>query len=492
MIFVFFMIRRRTIFIFILACATFAPALTEQEAVLLALSKNPDIRVKEISLAKDSIVFKTVKSDAGVQVVLSGNRLVEFHPGTRETYNGMSSTGQELKGNLDVTVSRHIPGGGNITASAGNDFSNELDGAGTGHSAYVDLSATQPLLKDAWGNSDIDYSINIEKKNLAISNARFRRDMGDIIAGIRNKYWAWILAEKTVAIRQQEVGYAESGVTFERSRFQVGEGTELDTLSAALELLRAREQLVTAEYDEKYARKALCLLLDVPPDSIAAGEMTDIPLSPLPGAGEILGRGREASPDLRVLALTREALLLEKARAGNASLPAVNLEAGLTVDRYGSSPFGGNNATSLSPNTLDPYIGIRFTYDILARRARLDRAAAERSLAGNAVEREYADKQLAADIESFTDAWHRDSSRLSIRRTETVIAEKNYTMASASYKLGTIDNLAMLKAKNDLINAQLNRIHAEINLKKLEIAVDNIMQTYSQRFGISITGGKPE
>ena len=106
----------RTVFIIILACAVWIPALTEQEAVLLALTKNPDIRVKEISLAKDSIVFKTVKSDAGVQILLSGNRLVEFHPGTRETYNGTSSTGQELKGNMDVTVSRHIPGGGNITA----------------------------------------------------------------------------------------------------------------------------------------------------------------------------------------------------------------------------------------------------------------------------------------------------------------------------------------------------------------------------------------
>jgi outer membrane protein TolC len=84
------------------------------------------------------------------------------------------------------------------------------------------------------------------------------------------------------------------------------------------------------------------------------------------------------------------------------------------------------------------------------------------------------------------DAWSRDSARLVIRTAEVRIAGKNHEYALERYKLGEIDNLARLKAQNDVISARLNRLIAEVNLKRLEIAVDKATANVLNRFGVKL------
>ena len=72
---------------------------------------------------------------------------------------------------------------------------------------------------------------------------------------------------------------------------------------------------------------------------------------------------------------------------------------------------------------------------------------------------------------------------MQIRNRESEIAKKNHEFAQVGYRLGTADYLTLLKAKNDLINSQLSKIQAEVNLKKIEIAVDEATGMVLGRFG---------
>jgi outer membrane protein TolC len=357
---------------------------------------------------------------------------------------------------------------------------------GTDYTTTASLDFTQPLLKNAWDNADIDYFIKLEQNNAGISKEQFKNDIREIISDIREKYWDWVLAAKTVSIRQTQLQYAENEMSYERTRFIIGEGTEMDTLSAALELLRARENLMTAEYEEKTSRKNLCLELDIPADSLAFSAEPVIALEPLPEPDIILQSAKENSKDLNVLELTRSSLILQEKKESNKLLPSVDLEAGIRNTRYGTQPFYDDNGTSAQPSQFDPYIGIRFTYDILARRERLSKKKTALNLVSSEIEKEQILREIRIDVENFIDAWHRDSARLAIRGKEITIAEKTYAQALEGYKIGTVDNLERLKAKNDLINSKLKLLNAEINLKKLEIAVDNATANTLKRFGVNL------
>ena len=51
-------------------------ALTEAEAIQIALENNPNVKVRRILLSSDSLELKKAKADAGVQVSVSGENLL--------------------------------------------------------------------------------------------------------------------------------------------------------------------------------------------------------------------------------------------------------------------------------------------------------------------------------------------------------------------------------------------------------------------------------
>ena len=474
---------------FILAFCTMSFGITEHEAVLIAVDKNPSLKIEKISLQKDSLQFQSVKSDAGFQVLVAGTNLVELHPATQTSYTSaagkVESTEKTLETAITGTISRQIPGGGSLSASLSGNSDKNFDSSDAAYTTTARVALSQPLLKNAWGNSNVDYAIKVGRITLSLSAEQFRQKVLDIVSNVRTAYWDWVLAAQTAAIRSTELAYAANQLDMQRNRFRVGEGTEMDTLSAALEHLRAQENLMNAEYEERSSRESLLLELNAGPLQLQTAEEPEIRLDPIPNTDSLFAIARENSSQLRVLDLTQNSLMLQYKKETNSLLPEVNIETGLNNTTYGTSFFKDDNATSARENIFDPYIGIRFSYDVLARKRRHARASASLSLASNDIDREQEIKQLQIDIRNFIDAWHQDSTKMIIRTAEVAIADKGYLQATEGFKLGTIDNLSLIKAKNDLITARLNLLTSRINLKKLEIAADKATGNTLRRFNIA-------
>jgi len=227
-------------------------------------------------------------------------------------------------------------------------------------------------------------------------------------------------------------------------------------------------------------------LVFVVADNLEVPKTQPISLSPLPAPADLRQLAETHSLKLATLIHARQKSTLENKKTGNNLLPAVNLEAGVASTRYGSSPFDNDAGSPARPSGTDPYIGIRFTYDLLARKDRMARAQTHLSLESNGIEKEKTLREIDIEVDNFIEAWKLDSARLAIRQTEIAIAEKSYAQAAAGYKIGTVDLLQRTKARNDLINARLNRLQAELNLKELEISIDQAIGKTLSKFGVHL------
>ncbi|MBF0431887.1 MAG: TolC family protein [Fibrobacteria bacterium] len=470
----------------ILSILGLAHSFNEYEAVQMALEKSPNIRVSTINLTHDSLNQIITRSDAAVQAEVSGNNIIEAHPATRMSYGDNSTTSNSIESSAGGTISKYLPGGGQLSASVTGAVSKNLDSSGSSVTTTTGVTAIQPLLKDAWSNAPIDYEIEIGKKNLAKSFEKFKSDVLEILTEVRNSYLDWLGATRTVAIREMELNFTTEALEYEKARFSLGEKAEMDTLSGALELLRAKEKLLSAAYEERAAKRQLALELGISPEDLPPLTDSLIEVNTLPSENAILAQINKHDYELKLLDIGREILEMQQKKYGNALLPRLDVKAGVSNVQHGSMYFSGSDATASRPNVLDPWVGINFSYDIFSRKARYQKKQAVLSLKSNNIERTYALNQQKSEISDFLDAWKQDEARLSIRRSEIKIAERNYEYAVQRYELGEIDNLVKLKARNDLISARLNRLLAEMNLKKLEIAVDKVTANVLNRFGIRL------
>ncbi|MFH0921449.1 MAG: TolC family protein [Fibrobacterota bacterium] len=457
-------------------------ALSEKEAILLALSRHPDIRIQAYALTTDSLRLAAAKSAARPLITLSGENAAEYHPAIREDNGMAATTHQEFSGNLKASASTLLPGGGSVSLSASNGYNRNPDSSRTIHASRLSLLLKQPLLQNAWGLSDAEVGIRVERNNLALSRKQFDAAVEQVLSDVRGNYWDWVLAERQRIIRETDLSYASQELENARTRLKLGVGTEMDTLSSALERLRALDNMVTAQYAERLARLTLLQALGLPDNASEAPADTEVQLAPLPPADSLRARAQRENPKLRLLDATRANLELQLKQSRNRLLPAMDVVAGVNRDADGTRPFTSNRASAFSPAVTDPYAGILFTYDLLSRNARISGRQVNASLQSNAAEREKASNTLALDVENLLAAWQEDSLRLTIRETEVRIAEKNFHQTEESFKLGSVDNLAMTKAKNDLINAYLNRLNAIVGLKKVEISVDRATGTGLRRF----------
>ncbi len=465
--------------------STFPLAFSEKEAVLSALSNSPSLQIKKVLLSTDSLGYRAASAKKKLGASISGNNAVHWQPSKQYEIGDSNFSENIFETNLGATISQPLSGGGELTGSLSHHSISLSDSQSAQHTSSGKVSFSQPLLKDAWSHAPIDYEIKIAAKHLSISKEAFRGQVLTLLSQVREEHLNTINLASQVSIRRLELTYANNTLEYERARFSLGEKAEMDTLSAALETLKAKETLLNANFKLKQARKQLALSLGIPFENLPSVSDTQITLNPIPAAEVIYTKIENAHHELKILDLTLEQLNLQVKKTQNALLPRVDLLGGVEHTQLGKAPFSHNNAP-WGTRTFSPYIGVSFVYDIFSRQHKINQAQAKLKSHSTQLEKAFLLKQQKVIVDEFIDAWEQDMTRLNIRQAEVKIAEKNHAYAVARYQIGEIDNLAKLKAQSDLINAKLNLLSAKVNLKRLEIAVDKVTSHTLKRFGVNL------
>ncbi len=443
--------------------------ITEKEAVLIALEKNPDARIVSIEASMDSIAFDRAVTERKLSVTAGGNTALFY-----DTDSSQSS----LKSDYSIAASKSYRSGGRIAASFTGGYSKDLSNNST-DSRTMNVSVMQPLLQGGWGRGESDVKIDIAVNNLSLSKINLKEGLSKAVAEVRIAYWNCVLAIAMVGITEAEIAYADSMRTAAVARYRVGTGTETDTLSAALEIARARGKNLAAILADRQSKENLAFLLGLNEGEIKLPEADSIIVS-LPSIDEATDSMMQLSAPLAAMNTAIENLKRTMANTANKLLPVLNLEGG-----YKSHIADASTSSSIADNG-GPYAGLSFSWDILAHNARTQKKENDKQLQLKSLQKEKTERELRFKLKQLYDLWKQDSLSLEIKRAQIVIAEKAYKQLSVSYRLGAASSLELERAKNDLVNARTEKLSSEISLKKAAIAVELSSGLILNRCGVNI------
>lgn len=227
--------------------------------------------------------------------------------------------------------------------------------------------------------------------NDAASQQLARADQ-ELIAHVVQTYYGALLAQKRVALAEDELKTANSIMNDSKAHVESGMATESDLLSAQVVVGSRNEELIRARNDLAYSLSELAVTLGLPSDSnLVLQDLLSEKLLPAPELSALEREALQQRPDLqRVLKqqlAQKQSVSIAKAAFG----PRLDAFGSWEADSHSLGWNGGNNWTA----------GLELQVDLLnggAKKAQLDR-----------------EKAQAEQIEALRRAYE-DHVRLEVRR----------------------------------------------------------------------------
>jgi outer membrane protein TolC len=264
-----------------------------------------------------------------------------------------------------------------------------------------------------------------------------------------------------------------------KSRFIVGEASILDTLSASYDYTSAQQKLLDSKISTHRARNKLALALSLPPESLTIDDTLPTIIPDLPDPATLISLTNQYDPSLKIFEKIAEQLILNRQKISNSMLPSLSANASLSFDR---SHFQALDTGDLT--LKNAVIGLVFSYSLPPRKNILSKKQATIKLQDNLISRQKYNDELTVKLNELIESWDQEKQRIALTQKSKQLAQLQFLAAEKEYKQGTIERLTLLDAQNKLVENELALTRIRIEMKKLEIILDEITGTLFQRFGI--------
>jgi outer membrane protein TolC len=477
------------VLIFTLFLVALGGELREKDAVFLGLRSATDLKVSQIELTIDSLSEESVRAKRLPSLDLSSS--IGYTPldsawnsgaAAGETDSGgIGSKKSMLSSSVGASLSVPLPGGGRVNGALTENVNRDISDNDTEYETDLAVSFSQPLLRNAWRNADIDYEIRIARIDHRRATQEWRKGVAGTISEIRSLYWDWYEKHELVAIAKNTKEYAERQRTIERERFAVGEATAIDTLSAYLEYLKASQNLLAAQAQQVVAKNAFTVTVLADSDTLSLPHSMTIDIISLPPPRQLIVEAQEYDPQLEIFSLVKSKLKMQYEKRRNDLLPAVAVE-GSYGRRFSGDELFRNNRSFASSALFSLIV----SYSIPNRTRRIAQESVEFSAEINEKRREEYWMQLFKRVEDLTYNWDIAMEKLSISATSKAIAKKYLDATQEGFRLGTVDALTLMKARNDYEDVAVKYVQDQIQMKRLEIVFDEISGRLFTRFGVTM------
>jgi len=399
-------------------------------------------------------------------------------------FNEESNGDQSEAGNLDVSASRILPTGGDVSLSGSTGVDRSSDTNGVDSEIYgssVRLRVDQPLLAGA-GYGISHENLTQAQRNLVYALRRFALQRQDSAITSLEGFYALLLQRSVLENTRKNV--AQSSRLRERSEalFSVNRAPAIDVLRAQQQELSASNQLNRAEadYDGQIRRFSLSLGLSVEQRSAIRGEVPSV--APMPTDEDAcVARALEHRLDLQTVA-DRVADAERGLRQSKSwLLPDLDIYGTVSLSDSGAESFGDQDLEEQyeAGVTLELPLDKRDERDAV-KLARIELAAARRSL------EQKRDEVRLEVIDSFTRLRFLAGS-VSIERQNIEIAERRARNAMLRFRNGELLNRDVVEAENELlaarnayarvsVNYEVQRIKLLRNIGALDVRPDGTIE----------------
>ena len=431
---------KRTILTLLLLLGTFAARaqlrLTLDDALRLALSENPTIRMAEMEVERYDYVKRQTWGALLPQVSVSGQL------------------------NHNFIVQQMSKG-----FSLGNDPYTTVSGA---------VDASLPLFAP-----QVYRMLRLNAAQMASAVEAARASRIDLAAEVRKAFYNILLAEQSLAVLRESEATVQRTVDDTRVQYDHGLASEYDLLTAQVQLSNLRPTILQTENSIKLAKLMLKMYLSIPEEVEieVEGELDGMRDEVLAGTEGLTADVSENS-SLRSLELQEE-LLQRSLRAANAGrLP--------TLAAFGTASWTGNDMEPFLNMGADDdsryfwthpiSVGVQLSVPIFAGLTRMNKSRElKNQLSQVALQRVYARQQLDVQVRSALNDLLTARETMFAQEKTVEQARKAYRISDTRYRAGAGTILELNSAQLAQTQAQLNFSQAIYDYLSAKAEYDRIV-----------------
>jgi outer membrane protein TolC len=326
----------------------------------------------------------------------------------------------------------------------------------------ANVSAIMPIIAPA-----AYPAVDAVKKGYRASEANYDASEDTVLYSVAQAFYAAAVSDEVLVVRESAINVAQATLDNSQTRFAAGTVTKVDVDRAELALVRAKQGDLDARYGHEQAYRALTTLIQ------ADGPLKAVPPESLPPPGETtLDMALQLRPEFRGLILAEE--------SSDATRRAYAWKWAPTLSAFGKANIG--NYIGFTGDNYAWSVGAQLDWTLFDGGVR----DAQRHLA--AAQAAQAAAQAAVLADSIRDDLANNRSLLETRREGMKAAQRGADLAAetldlvrSQYEAGTVTQIDLLAAQDNLVIAQESLAEARFNVAIADLALRRSAGTFPPR-----------
>ena len=307
-------------------------------------------------------------------------------------------------------------------------------------------------------------ALDAVKKGVRSSEASYESSEATVLTNVAQAFYLAAAADEVVVSRQSNVGVNRATLENAKTRFAAGTVTKVDVDRAELALVRAEQAELDAEYGRQQAYRALATLIQSnAPFTVRAGDV------PAATPDETLDTALKLRPEFRALILTEESSTAQGRAYGWKWSPQLSA--------FGLAHIG--NYAGFSGDKYNWAVGLQLDWTVFdggTRDALRHQAAAQAAEA--AARAQVLSDSIRDDLENgkrFLET-KRAAPQASVRAV--ALAQETLDLVRSQYEAGTVTQVDLLQAQDNLIGAQEALARARFDVASADVTLRHAAGTF--------------
>jgi outer membrane protein TolC len=347
--------------------------LSLNDAIGMALLKNQDLAISASNSRIAGYQIQAVKGAYDVRFFVEPS----YKHDTNAPQNAFFSGGPNFEPivqnyqTLQAGVQGQLPSGTqynvNISQTKVND-NTFINAFNPYYLSSINVSVSQPLLKNAFGNNDVRRQLRLSVIGAQQSQAVALAQASTTISAVEDAYWNLVAAWRNVAIQEDAL---RSSVLQQQSNVRLarrGAAAAIDAIESSTQVSVYQENVFSALQNVSNLQNQLKnLIVTDPGDAIWRANL--MPTSPVlqlpqqPTLEQLLATAMQNRPELREALAARQQAEVNLAYAHNQTLPQVDLQLQYNGNGFAGNalpPLGGPFGTATPPPYLQGGYGTAY------------------------------------------------------------------------------------------------------------------------------------
>ena len=431
-----------------------------QEAILLALERNPDMSIQRLepAIAKSYADEERAAFDPSITASADWNetKLQRFLGSRPDPFEITSNRNQ-----YDIGVSETLPTGTSISADVS--LSGSISSIYTDqYSGNIGVTITQSLLR-GFGVGPNMANLRKARLDVEISQEELKATAEWLVAEVEKAYWDLYLKAEEIDIQKESFALANRQLQETLERVTVGKLPKLELASVRAEVANRQEALIDAQSQYEQARLYFLFLLNPEEEEIwsimpVPLDKPFIPEDSLDALSVHEQLGMKYRPDLRQARLNLQKGELDIVRTKNGLLPRLDVFITLGKTSYAQTFQGA------LPDIKSPFynvnVGASFDFPVPNRQARSQVARARRSRKQLELSLMNMERLVQWDIRSAYIEGLRARQQIEATRVTRELQDQNLAAELEKFRVGKSTNLQVLQVQRDFTASQLDEVRA--------------------------------